>query len=312
MFHSTLQALDVGHYQSLRAGATVLEADSFGDKVLRLADGAILKLFRRKRLFSSALFHPYARSFVDNIRGLRARGIECPQVINAYHIADIARDAVHYRPLAGETLRRIIAASTPEAPHSRAELAQRLGKFVARLHEDGVYFRSLHLGNVVLTPAGELGLIDISDLRFRHPPLRASLRQRNFRHLLRAANDRDWLMQDDGAAFCAGYLAGSAALSAGQMAPVFSRPYFYIVYFEKSLCRSKSSGFMDVIEKYNFSTGQWDALAAQERLRVQDEYWGYEPGDPYSFGGSWNVDAIEERQVARWIKAHTPKPATGA
>jgi hypothetical protein len=304
MFHSTLQPLDSARYQSLRVGATVLEADSFGDKVLRLADGTMFKLFRRKRLFSSALFYPYACSFVDNIQGLKARGIECPEVIAAYRIADIARDVVHYQPLAGETLRRIIAAETPR---SHAELAQQLGKFVARLHEDGIYFRSLHLGNVVLTPAGELGLIDISDLRFRRPPLRAALRQRNFRHLLRTNSDRDWLTQDDGAAFCAGYLAGSTALSAEQMASVFSRPYCYIVYYEKSLCRSKDWGFRHEIEKYNFSTKQWDVLEEPERLRVQDEYWGYEPDDPYAACSSWNVDEIKERDVGKWIKAHAPK-----
>ena len=303
MFHSTLQKLDIAHYQSLRIGATVLEADSFGDKVLRLADGTMFKLFRRKRLVSSALFYPYACSFVDNIQELKARGIECPQVINAYRIADIARDAVHYQPLKGETLRQLIAG----ASRSPAELAQQLGKFVARLHADGIYFRSLHLGNVVRTPAGELGLIDIADLRFRRPPLRVGLRQRNFQHLLRS--DRDWLTQDDGAAFCAGYLAVSQVLSAGQLAAVFSRPYFYIAYYEQSLCRSKCSEFKGAIEKYNFSSKEWDVLAEQERQRVQDEVWGYEPDDSYSFGNSWNIDAIKERDVAKWIKAHAPKPS---
>ncbi|GHU11137.1 hypothetical protein FACS1894185_3880 [Betaproteobacteria bacterium] len=49
---------------------------------------------------------------------------ECPQVINAYRIATIARDAVHYRPLAGETLRRVIAGQ-PYIP----QLAQQLLAF---------------------------------------------------------------------------------------------------------------------------------------------------------------------------------------
>jgi tRNA A-37 threonylcarbamoyl transferase component Bud32 len=215
MFHSPLQALGPERYQDLRAGATVLEADRFGDKVLRLADGTMFKLFRRKRLFSSALIYPYARSFALNIQGLKARGVECPDVIAVYRIAHIARDAVHYHPLAGETLRRIIAG---EAPPAHAELRAQLGCFVARLHEKGVYFRALHLGNVVLTAGGELGLIDVADLRFRRPPLRASLRRRNFRHLLRLPNDREWIVrEDDGAAFCAGYLAASAVFTAEQI-----------------------------------------------------------------------------------------------
>jgi hypothetical protein len=124
MFRSTLQTLDPDPYQNLRAGAMVLEADSFGDKVLRLADGTIFKLFRRKRLFSSALIYPYARRFVDNIQRLDALGIACPEIIAAYHVTHIARDAVHYPPLAGETLRRIVAGKNfPPPPPPRLRRA---------------------------------------------------------------------------------------------------------------------------------------------------------------------------------------------
>ena len=50
-----MQSIDHSTYEALREGAHVLEADGSGDKVLRLADGRMLKLFRRKRLLSSAL-----------------------------------------------------------------------------------------------------------------------------------------------------------------------------------------------------------------------------------------------------------------
>ncbi|MGH8426151.1 MAG: toluene tolerance protein, partial [Pseudomonas fluorescens] len=55
-----MQALDHTRYLALREGAQVLEADGSGDKVLRLTDGSILKLFRRKRLLTSAAWYPYA------------------------------------------------------------------------------------------------------------------------------------------------------------------------------------------------------------------------------------------------------------
>jgi tRNA A-37 threonylcarbamoyl transferase component Bud32 len=308
MFHSTLQALDLDRYQTLRAGATVLEADNSGDKVFRLADGTIFKLFRRKRLFSSALIYPYARRFVDNIRRLDALGIACPEIIAAYRVARIARDAVHYHPLAGETLRQIVAGKSSLLLCDYAGLARQLGRFVARLHEVGVYFRSLHLGNVVLTPEGELGLIDVADLRFCRPPLRPALRKRNFRHLLRAPHDHDWLVEDDGTAFRAGYLASSTAIAAAQMASIFFKPYFYIVQSGKFLYRSKVRNFMGDIEEYNFSTKQWDTLAAPKRLRVQDRYFGYEPGDSYSFGCPMDIDSIAGRDVPKWIESHALKP----
>ena len=209
-----LTPLDADAYARLRAGATLLEADGYGDKVLCLADGSFLKLFRRKRLFSSALFYPYACRFADNAGILRARDLPCPRLIACYRLPHIARDAVQYHPLPGQTLRQIILRMPePEPALRHPALACRFGSFVARLHREGIYFRSLHLGNVVLTPQAVFGLIDIADLRFRPPPLRAALCRRNFDHLLRNARDRDWLMQDGGTAFMAGYRDQRASAS---------------------------------------------------------------------------------------------------
>lgn len=201
--------LDGAAYDILRANAIVLEADTHGDKVLRLADGSFFKLFRRKRLLSSALFYPYACRFADNASILRARGLACPRVIACYRLPHIRRDAVHYHPLPGQTLRQIMRMPEAEEASQTPLLARRFGCFVARLHQEGVYFRSLHLGNVVRAPEPEaaFGLIDIADLRFCRAPLRAALCRRNFKHLLRDARDRDWLMQDGGAAFRDGYYA---------------------------------------------------------------------------------------------------------
>lgn len=191
-------------YLAMRAHARVIEADLLGDKVLALSDGSFLKLFRRKRLLSSAAWHPYANRFADNARGLAALGICSPEPVAVYRIRSIARDAVRYRPLAGSTLRQLATAGT-----GPADLRYRLGRFVARLHQLGVYFRSLHLGNIVLTPAGELGLIDVADLRITRRPLHYHRRRRNMKHLLRIEADRAWLTADGTAAFRAGYAEGA-------------------------------------------------------------------------------------------------------
>lgn len=39
-------------------------------------------------------------------------------------------------------------------------------------HAKGIYFRSAHLANVILTLGGTLGLIDISDMETFHRPVR--------------------------------------------------------------------------------------------------------------------------------------------
>lgn len=196
-----MQAIDYSTYEALRKGAHVLEADGSGDKVLRLADGKMLKLFRRKRLISSALLFPYAQRFADNTRALKQRGVLCPTVVAVYRIPSIQRDCVYYSPLEGTTVRQL-QYGTEEADALRFKL----GGFIAQLHEKGVYFRSLHFGNVVLTPENTLGLIDIADLRCQRCAMSNSKRLRNFAHLLRYKEDRQWLLgQDAGATFLEGY-----------------------------------------------------------------------------------------------------------
>lgn len=193
----------LGHedYLRLREGARVIEADRHGDKVLLLPDDTYVKLFRRKRLLTSAAFYPYARRFADNIDALVARGIPCPELIALYRVEAIDRDAIHYRPLAGRTLRHIVKDGPDAAEAETLRIA--LGEFVARLHQLGVYFRSLHLGNIVLTPERALGLIDLADMSPRRGSLGRLLRARNMRHLLRYPEETAWLCA--GGSFFAAY-----------------------------------------------------------------------------------------------------------
>lgn len=208
-----MQALPHERYLQMRAGAQILEADSFGDKVLRLTDGNFIKLFRRKRLLSSALIWPYAQRFANNAGALNDLGIPCPKVIGLFHLKAPKRDLVHYQPLPGLTLRQL--RNTPTAP---SDLLEKLALFIAGLHEKGVYFRSLHLGNVVLTPEGELGLIDIADLKIQRNALNLVQRARNFRHMQRDAGDLDWLRSAGDGRFARAYRdASNTALHLDQL-----------------------------------------------------------------------------------------------
>ena len=92
----------------------------------------------------------------------------------------------HVRGRVAQALGEAARDGQGEAP---SDLLEQLARFIAELHQAGVYFRSLHLGNVVLTPQGKLGLIDIADLSIQRWPLLGSQRLRNFRHMLRDARD---------------------------------------------------------------------------------------------------------------------------
>jgi len=162
--------------------AKILEQDSYGPKVYLLTDGNILKLFRRKRLLSSALFRPYSKRFIDNVAQLQQRGIPTMTVLAFFQLTPPGMTAVLYRPLPGETLREI---SSREGFDWRTNLDP-LVALIRRLHGAGIYFRSLHLGNIVVTPDNEMGLIDVADMRFLRAPLNPELARRNLATTSRA------------------------------------------------------------------------------------------------------------------------------
>ena len=183
--------MDLKGYLALREGATVLEADRYGEKVLRLTDGTIFKLFRRKRLVTSAALLPYARRFVNNALALAKKGVPVPRVIDLVRIPEMERDAVHYMPLEGDSLRNMVRAGL--SSEREKQLKALFTRFVIELHDKGIYFRSLHNGNVVCTPDGRLGLIDFSDLRIFPWRLGRYLRTRNMRRMQGIADEADWV-----------------------------------------------------------------------------------------------------------------------
>lgn len=186
-----MNILPINAYQALKQGAQIIQKDPHGEKVLLLANGHYLKLFRRKRLISSAAWYPYAQRFVDNAKELEKRGIPCPKVVSCFRVREIARDGVNYEALPGNTLRALVHAGLSN--ERLAALKHQFNVFVRRLHDRGIYFRSLHLNNVVLTPDGELGLIDLADIRIHRRALSNYWRRRNLRRLEGVPTERDWI-----------------------------------------------------------------------------------------------------------------------
>ncbi len=191
-------------FEALTEGATVLEQDAWGIKVLRLPNQRILKLFRRKRLLSSQLWAPHAQRFQGNANTLLAKGIPTIEIEAAFAIPEMDRQAVLYHELPGTTLRQWLR------DHEGAEaqqLVEQFGRFVAKLHTEGVLFRSLHFGNVLVTPEQQLALIDIVDMSFRRSgPLTPQQRIRNFAHIGRYTEDRALFTQTGEQTFIEAYL----------------------------------------------------------------------------------------------------------
>lgn len=158
----------------------VLEKDSHGPKVVRLSNGQLLKIFRSRRLPLLARLRPEAIRFDDRARRLQALGIHTPTIHETCWI-DRAKliSACLYEPLAGEPLDRLFRENRQEFDL----LLPQLAAYIHQLHQRGIYFRSLHLGNILRTPDATFGLIDFLDIRFKGRPLGRALVRRNFQHL---------------------------------------------------------------------------------------------------------------------------------
>lgn len=202
--------LESADYQALVDRCEVIERDGFGEKVLRTPDGLMIKIFRRKRLLTTATFFPYALRFIRNARLLSNRNIATVTVLDHVYCPSLRKHLVTYRPLPGTTLRSALTSDLADAER----LIDRVAGFIATLHQKGVYFRSLHFGNIIVFPAGEMfGLIDVADMTVRSGPLANRLRVRNLRHILRYREDAEALERFGCRSFVDRYLAASGMSS---------------------------------------------------------------------------------------------------
>ena len=176
----TLQKIDNSSFNELIKDATVLEKDGLGVKVFELPNKNILKIFRVKSTFSKYQFIAPCKRFAKNASCLAKLGISTLEVKMLYQLPQKKKTAALYKPLVGKDLKSI----AKQEVLSDSLLIQ-LGEFIAELHNKGIYFRSLHLGNIILTPNNQLGLIDILDMQFHKTSLGNGKRLRNFRHFSR-------------------------------------------------------------------------------------------------------------------------------
>ncbi len=189
-------------------GARLLEGSIHLPKVYETPDGRIVKLFRVKRWFSTRTIFPPARRFVRNAARLAAAGVPSLHVERVAKAPHLRCQVVVYARLPGLSLRHALRNATSGEAE---DLIRAAGEFVADIHGRGVYFRSMHFGNVLVDPEKRVfSLIDILDLRVMGRPLGLSRRRRNFKHLIRYDEDRQQL-REHWAAFREGY--GEAGLA---------------------------------------------------------------------------------------------------
>jgi tRNA A-37 threonylcarbamoyl transferase component Bud32 len=211
-----MEKISQEEFQKLLSSGKVLEEDSFGIKVVETDDNRIIKTFRLKRLFSSAFFYPYALRFKNNSEKLLEKGFKTVSVEQLSYCRAAKRHVLIYPKLAGETLRDVFKAEPKNTQKQLTDLA----RLIAKLHKEGVLFRSLHLGNVLILPDQTLGLIDLSDMKIFSSPLSLQQRIRNFNHLLRYPQDCKIIVQFGIVRFLTAYCE-AANLSTDQQKKLF-------------------------------------------------------------------------------------------
>lgn len=198
-----VKVLSIAQFNDIMLQALeVLEQDRFGIKVVTLANGDIFKVFRVKRWWSGANFYSYAKRFSRNIYRLKQRNIPVPTMKALYRIEGTLLTAVQYVPLAGDTIKDLM-----RQQQLNPDIAYQVGQFIAHIHALGIYFRGLHVGNIILTPSGECGLIDISELSIYTYSLGPYRRLRNFARFWRNAQDKDHFTVGNTQALIKGYMS---------------------------------------------------------------------------------------------------------
>ncbi|MEE9212230.1 MAG: lipopolysaccharide kinase InaA family protein [Phycisphaeraceae bacterium] len=196
-----MDVLSHSGYEQMVQGARALAKNAWGVSVMQLVDGQWAKLFRPPRLLSSARFYPYAVRFQHAARELKKRGVRTVEVTAVWRVKGLNRHVVVYRPVDGMELRELLADAA-----RRSRLLPALSGFIAELHRKGVYFRSLHLGNVLWCPDDVFALIDVSATRFKPRPLPPLLRARSFKRMCNYEQDRQALQSYGFTAFMRRYL----------------------------------------------------------------------------------------------------------
>ncbi len=148
-----------------------------GPKVIQLNTSEYIKVFNAKPGLSKRRWFPKYQIFVDNAFYLKKLGFRTIEVTCIYHLPHINAHAVRYNTLPGDDFRHMFRSDTKMG-------IELLINFLVLLHQAGIYFHGMHLGNVLYDKKEGFGIIDMADLSFHTTPLRIDLRVRHLKRLL--------------------------------------------------------------------------------------------------------------------------------
>lgn len=156
-------------------------------EVMLTPDSKIVKCFYPRKKLSTSTFLPQAKRFSINAKKLQERNIPAPIVEEVLYCKEIPVHLIVYSWMDGEDLRFLCGSG-------HIECLSDLPAFLAHLHKQGIYFRAIHLGNLLRQKNDTLAILDMSDLRTQSYALGAFQRARNLAHLMNRKDDKAYFV----------------------------------------------------------------------------------------------------------------------
>lgn len=154
-------------------------------KVFEKNGNTIIKLFYpKRRKITSDRIRPRAIRFYRNVDKLFGRGYSVPRIDKMQFCPDLKMYLLYYPKIQGCNVRY-------HAQNGNLDIITEVARLLADLHKKGIFFRSIHLENLLYQPDGKFALLDVTDVKFRSGALSLYLRYRNIKHLLNEPMDKE-------------------------------------------------------------------------------------------------------------------------
>ena len=158
------------------------KADDLGHRKTFHKKNAIIKIFNVRGLISSGFFNTYASRIIKNSLKLKKYDIPSIEITNELVFQYNRRlSGVSYKYIPGTTYRDLSHKIT-------MDMITDLANYISNIHKKGIYFRAMHLGNILLHNK-KLFLIDIAKIHFYPWPLFVFTRARAFRRMIKYQDD---------------------------------------------------------------------------------------------------------------------------
>lgn len=185
-------------YATLVKDAEVLAHDQFGrNKVFLTQDKKIIKTFHvshfLKELFSSRMMR-----FLKVVSKLNQMNVSTIHPEGCYRCLSPKLNIVIYPYVEGTSLR--------EAAQQNPTILKDFAHFLAHLHRLNIYFRGIHLNNVLVNKKQGFTLIDVSNTKFR---VNLRRRAKNLAYVLKYPADAKTFKQYGIARFLTDYLSAA-------------------------------------------------------------------------------------------------------